>query len=105
MNDFLKWSKEKSDDVGYVYFVNIDGFVKIGRTNNPKRRMKEHKADQNKVIMIFKIKKYKSFERYCHLWFRKYRRHGEYFRIPQRELIDFYEVFEKYSVNIEREFY
>lgn len=104
MNDFMRWTKERSNDIGYVYFVNINGLVKIGRTNNPKRRMKEHKADKSKVIMIFKVEKYKSFERYCQAWFRKYRVRGEFFRIPRKEIVSFYKRFQDYSIEIEKEF-
>lgn len=104
LEHFLSWTKEKSNEVGYVYFVKVGRYTKIGRTKNPRRRMRELKVRQEDIIMILMIPKYKSFEKYCHAMFRQYRfrneKSTEYFLIDENLLYQFYLSYKPWSISI-----
>jgi len=104
LEHFLNWTKEKSNEVGFVYFVKVGRYTKIGRTKNPKRRMRELKVKEEDVIMIFMIPKYKSFERYCHAMFRDCRFKNdistEYFLIDENRIYRFYKMYKNYTISI-----
>lgn len=80
--------KEEEAKKGYVYLLKdvTTGFCKIGRTKNPNERITNIQVGNPsfyKLINLIKCKDYFSGEKYLHLILQKYRKRGEWFRLPE----------------------
>jgi hypothetical protein len=69
---------EKPNQTTYTYFVLKDGFVKIGKSTDPTKRMEGlNVGSPTKLSPILVIPK--NIEKELHVRFAKHRRHGEWF--------------------------
>lgn len=66
----------------FIYFIrSSEGFVKIGLSNNPEKRLKTlQTASPYKLDLAYKMKGNESLEKYLHLLFAPYRAYGEWFQ-------------------------
>lgn len=78
------------EDEGYVYFVrrHIDGLVKIGHSQNPKRRFNQLRCDSAAldVLGIVSTASRRQLERMLHLCCHKQRAFGEWFHLSALEV-------------------
>ena len=79
-------------NIGVVYFIQSvkgKGYIKIGFSNNPKRRLREiQRYSPIELRIIAMIKGGREKEAELHRRFSKYRRYGEWFE-PSQEILQF----------------
>lgn len=84
-------SRKRSKLKSYVYFIKADntGLVKIGKSVNPKNRLKElQTGSANKLNIIKTIDGGVYLEQAIHAYFAHLRKHGEWFK-PDTEMRKF----------------
>lgn len=80
----MKNSKgNKKDRSGVVYFVENYGLVKIGRTNNLERRLKQFKTTMPfmRVLRVYNARDMFELEKYFHKLYKRFHVRGEWYRI------------------------
>lgn len=78
-------SKSKTNKVYFIQDTNT-GFVKIGKSNNPRGRMKSFQTGSASKLVIRKVIDGGLYlERILHIYFSKLRKRGEWFK-PDYEL-------------------
>lgn len=76
---------------GYIYIIEIDGYFKIGRTKDIKKRLvsiKTSNANKEKVVLLLEVPYYKSAEKLLHFKFRRKRIKGEWFSLTKEDIED-----------------
>ena len=76
---------------GYIYLIESGGFVKIGRTNNPKNRIKNYVTENpnpQKILLVFPVSNPEVVEREVHKGFTEDRHRGEWFVPPNGDVED-----------------
>lgn len=71
----------KNKKNGYIYFIFNDGLIKIGRTNNYKRRLREFKTTMPymRILQILYYEDMIKAEKYFHDRYKSVRVKGEWF--------------------------
>lgn len=100
---YRMYLEDKNDHIEYVYFIKNDttGLIKIGMTTNPHDRMSsisytlktatgiEHHLRFIGLIYMTSSNM-KDFESSLHRKYEKFRKYGEWFDIPEKEILDEY---------------
>lgn len=95
-----RWPWVLGDICGFVYFAQRvtsgkrTGLVKIGYSNDPIRRMHDHRAEHGHLALVLVIPGSPELERELHGMFYEERDGGEWFR-PSRQLSRFMAWLEK----------
>jgi predicted GIY-YIG superfamily endonuclease len=91
--------------MGIVYFIkNEDGFIKIGRTTNLKRRLRELNCGVSHELIVekyFELKHYKKVEKSLHNLYSYYKVRGEWYNITKNMLRDIYNRVELLDLNFQ----
>jgi hypothetical protein len=84
--------------MGYVYLIESYNtqFYKIGISkNDPHKRLKQlatANADELRLITTYESEYYRKLEKWLHRKFSQYRLEGEWFKLPDDDIIGFNEI-------------
>ena len=103
--DYFKYyhSGRTFDGFLYLFLDRENKKLKIGRSTNPSRRLKQLQHEfSTSLESLFELENSASLEEYILWFFRKYNLHGEWFSY-QKEIIDYFDDLQ-YAQEFEREY-
>jgi len=74
---------------GYIYILKNKEFYKIGRSKNPKNRIKSYvteNPDEIEIILCEYVDDYKKAEEELHILFKDKKHRGEWFKLNNEDI-------------------
>ena len=88
--DILLELKENNRKQGYVYFIQDkkNGFIKVGRTNNVKKRMSQLSSSNNnlELLKVIKTDNAPLWEKELHKFYKNKKQFREWFSLNKNEI-------------------
>lgn len=93
------FEKVTKSDYLYLFFDRVNNKLKIGRSENPKKRIKSIQYEYNITLeSLFSLTNYGQMESFVLNKFSKYNLHGEWFSY-QQEIVDYFETLKSNQEN------